>query len=108
MPHYQFVVLSNPTEGREDEYNAWYDGDHLRDVLAVPGVTGARRSRLVQSREPLPHRYMAIYDIESDDVQSVLADIAGRSDTERMPMSPAIDRTTIFTSLYELRPDSQL
>ena len=29
------VVLTNPVEGREDEYNEWYSGRHLEDVLAV-------------------------------------------------------------------------
>jgi hypothetical protein len=36
-----YLVFSNPVEGREDEYNAWYDEVHLPDVQRIPGVVGA-------------------------------------------------------------------
>ncbi len=38
MPHYAYVVHSNPVAGREDEYNDWYSNRHLADVVAVPGA----------------------------------------------------------------------
>ena len=47
MSNPQFLVFSNPVEGREDEYNEWYDNVHLRDVCNVPGVAGAKRYELV-------------------------------------------------------------
>jgi hypothetical protein len=108
MPQYQFVVMTNPIEGQEDAYNEWYDKTHLPDVTRVPGVTGARRSRLVQSKAENTPRYLAIYDIESDDVQAVLGEISRRAASGEMEISPALHRPSILTSLYELRPSAGL
>ena len=42
------VVFSNPTEGREDEYNDWYDNTHLPEVCALDGVVGALAKKLTR------------------------------------------------------------
>jgi hypothetical protein len=62
------VVHTNPVDGREDEYNTWYDKQHLPDVLAVPGFVSATRYRLSDAQLiPLAgFRYLAIYEIEGD------------------------------------------
>ncbi|MGJ3558570.1 hypothetical protein ACR6C2_04830 [Streptomyces sp. INA 01156] len=31
------LVLSDPVEGREDEYNEWYSGQHLGETLQTRG-----------------------------------------------------------------------
>jgi hypothetical protein len=50
-----FVVFTNPLEGREDDYNAWYSDVHLKDVLQVPGIIAAQRFKLsVVQRDPPP------------------------------------------------------
>ena len=93
MNSYNLVVLSNPVEGREDAYNDWYDNRHLDDVLTVPGVVAAQRFRTTQAqRVPgAPQwRYMCIYEIEAEDVESVIAEMNARVGTERMPMSDAM------------------
>ena len=38
-----FFAFTNPTSGKEDEYNTWYDEHHLKDVINVPGFVSARR-----------------------------------------------------------------
>ncbi len=47
----------------EDEagFNAWYDGEHVPERLALPGFLAARRYRGDDSA----HRYCALYDTES-------------------------------------------
>jgi hypothetical protein len=37
------VILTNPTDGREGDYNAWNENRHLE--LAVTGFVGAQRFR---------------------------------------------------------------
>lgn len=37
MGNYTLVVFTNPVEGREDDYNEWYDNQHLGDVIAAAG-----------------------------------------------------------------------
>ena len=68
------VVLTEPTEGREAEYNDYYENLHLDEVLATTDWTSAQRFKLVDQQGmkcPLP--YLAVYEVESDDASSVLA-----------------------------------
>jgi len=51
----------------EDEFNAWYDQEHLPALAAVPGTLAARRYRSGKDAEGT-HRYVAIYHLESPDV----------------------------------------
>lgn len=104
MPKYQYVVMSNPTPGKEEEYNRWYNEQHLHDVVAVPGFVAAQRFR-VEGEGSLPHRYLALYEIETDDVQKTLADLAGRAGTPAMPMSDAIDVKTISANVFAVITD---
>jgi hypothetical protein len=94
MGRYVFAVQSNPVAGREDEYNDWYSNRHLPDLLAMPGVVSARRfalaDRQVRSEVP-PFGYLALYEIETDDVQSFIDELNARARTESMPISSALD-----------------
>jgi len=43
MAHeYTLIVYTSPAEGREDDYNAWYDDVHLAVAAAPPGQITAR------------------------------------------------------------------
>ena len=93
MSRYNLVVLSNPVEGREDEYNDWYDNQHLDDVLKVPGIIAAQRFRTTEAQrvpDPAKWAYMCIYEIETDNLEDVIAEMTARVGTERMPMSSAM------------------
>ena len=95
MARYIFAVHSNPVEGREDEYNEWYSGRHLDDLRAIPGVISARRFALAD-RQTLPvrepYKYLALYEVETDDPQRFIDELISRVDTERMPRSAALSR----------------
>jgi hypothetical protein len=73
MARYVLIANNGPTDGEDDDadYNRWYDEVHVPDLLAVPGVTSARRFRVVMSRRSNPP-YLALYEIETDDLQSVM------------------------------------
>jgi hypothetical protein len=93
MSRYVLAVYSNPVEGREQEYDAWYDGRHRKDMLAMPGVKSMRRmtpaaQQLRSDRQP--HRFLCLYEIETDDLQGFIVELLARAGTERMPRSPAL------------------
>ncbi|MBT7664475.1 MAG: hypothetical protein HN608_06100, partial [Rhodospirillaceae bacterium] len=48
----------NVTAEAEDDFNAWYDEEHLPALLAVPGTLSARRYRAGVDAEGT-HRYVA-------------------------------------------------
>ena len=103
MPSYKLIVMTQPVEGREQEYNDWYQGMHLPDLVAVYGVKSAQRFQLsrtvVADRGPLP--YLAIYDIETDDIDKTLDDLKSRVGSGQIFVSPALSKENYFGAVYE-------
>jgi hypothetical protein len=67
------VVRTEPTEGREEDFNKWYDDVHLGDILKLAGFTSARRFRTLGG-DKFP--YLAIYEVEADDLMAAQASIS--------------------------------
>jgi hypothetical protein len=88
------LALTNPAPGREDEFNDWYESHHLLEALeAIPGRIAGQRYRLApgqrqdqwlaavpgrapgdEERRPdqwLPWTYLALYELEGDDVAAM-------------------------------------
>lgn len=100
MPRHILVVQSDPLEGQHDEFNEWYDAEHLPAVLDVPGFVSARRFRAapsVHGEEPA-HEYLAIYEIESDDLAQTLADLSAAA--RRMHIHDAFDKANHETYAF--------
>ncbi len=92
MAKYLLLATSGVREGRQAEFDAWYDEVHLRDVCAVPGVTSGRRFVVhpaSPNQPPVPN--LAIYELEVDDPVSVLAELGQRLRSGAMAISPALD-----------------
>lgn len=53
----------------EDEFNSWYNEDHIPALLAVPGVYCARRYLAVEGAP----KYLAVYELENLDVPNTEA-----------------------------------
>ena len=98
MARYRLVALSNSVEGRDEEFNHWYDTQHLPDVMSVPGFVSAERLTCLGNG---PHRYMAIYEIETDDIGAVLAEFGKRPGTDLMPLSDALDVSTAQIGFWQ-------
>jgi len=41
-----FMVASNPTDGRDADFVTWYSGQHIHDLLNIPGVKAAQLFKL--------------------------------------------------------------
>lgn len=93
MQRYNFIVLTNPVEGREDEYNDWYTNTHLPDVLKIPGIVAAQRftrAAIQRGAGPFPWKYLAIYECESDNLSGIVRELTARGGTELMRMTDAL------------------
>jgi hypothetical protein len=94
--------MTKPVEGREAEYNDWYQNVHLDDLVAIDGVKSAQRFHLNQAvscdKPPLP--YLAIYDVETNDIDGVVKQLSERPQTGRMVVSTALS-DEIFCAVYE-------
>ncbi len=100
MQKHTFVVFSEPVVGKEDEYNEWYNGVHLKDVLKVPGFKSARRLKLDGSRGSKIATYLALYEIESENPNEVLENLKQRTNTPLMMLSESLDLKSVSTFLY--------
>lgn len=88
------LVFSNPVEGREADFNAWYSRRHLPDLLRVPGYLSVQRFLLARDggTEAPSWRYLAIYEVDRACYPAALIEVAARSGTELMPISDAAER----------------
>jgi hypothetical protein len=97
-----FLVMTNPTAGMEEEYNRWYDGQHIDDVLAVPGFLGVQRFKLsaVPGMETPYWGYIAFYEIDRTKVAEAFAGLDAVRGTDKMVMSPALNRPDNEVAVY--------
>ncbi len=99
---YVYVVRSGPVAGADEAYNDWYTNVHLADVLAVPGFVSAQRFRLADPAAPdapVPG-YLALYTMQTDDPEGLLATLTSLVESGQMAMSEAFDTETVTTVLY--------
>lgn len=102
MARYKMVVLSRPTEGREEEYNAWYQDVHLGELVALEGFVSARRYRRARNlAEGDTYPYLAVYEIETDDIDAVVENLTATAEQGRLTMSDAVDTATAYAVVYE-------
>ena len=91
MARHVLLVHSNPVDERDAEFCDWYDHEHVPAVLTVPGFVSARRfaAQPAVHGEMPPYRYLAIYEIDTNDLPSALAALAAA--TKGMHISTAFD-----------------
>ena len=61
------INAMNVAREAEDEFNAWYDEEHLPLLAAVPGTLAARHYRSGEAGGGT-HRYVALYHLTSSEV----------------------------------------
>jgi hypothetical protein len=82
MARHVLIAFTNAVEGREDEFNEWYTNQHMTDVLRCPGFVRGQRFSMsdAQRSEPPPYKYMALYELATDDLADTLRDARTRGD----------------------------
>jgi len=104
MDKYILMATVDAKPGEDEEFNRWYDEEHLRDVCQVPGfVSGKRYQSDPASPLASPGRYLAIYELETDDPTAVLAELSRRAQVGEIPISPTLAPGTAQMMLYKAR-----
>lgn len=68
-PNLYLVFSKPPADVTDDEYNGWYGGTHIHEILATPGFVAARRyamSSQASAGLPAGFPYLALYETEGD------------------------------------------
>ena len=87
------LVLMQPPPTIEEEFNAWYDTEHVPERLAVPGVETAVRFFSTTGAAP---KYLAMYDLAAESVLDTDAYKSVAGDNS----SPWTKRVTRRTKVY--------
>ena len=101
MAAYQMVIRLNAAPGRDAEFNAWYD-EHIGHVLAVPGFVASRRYRIAQAHGGRRFTYCTVFDIDTDAIGAVMADLQAKAADGRLPLSAALDPEVEFEVLQAM------
>ena len=103
------IVFSNPLEGRDDEFNEWYDSVHIPELLAVPGMLSAQRYDLrdaeiygMEGGNAPEHRYAIIYEMEGD-VDAILNQIQKSVVAGQIHMADCLDMSSWRLSFWNPR-----
>ena len=83
MAKYTFVVLTNAVGGKDDAFDEWYT-----KIISATGwpcrVCVGQRFKLTdaqRAKPPHPFGYLALYEIETNDLQKTLDEMGKRSGT---------------------------
>ena len=74
---YYQIVFTAMVEGKEDEFNAFYDNHHAPELAAIPGFVSAQRMILATpsdrpSANAIPgSKYLALFKVETSDIAAV-------------------------------------
>ena len=94
------LILTEPTEGRESEYNDYYENLHLKEVLETTELRSAQRFKLAdQAGEACPLPYLAVYEAEADDAAEVIANL--NETRAQRQQSDALNRRTGRVWVFE-------
>jgi len=96
------VTLTNAAEGRDEEFNDWYDNVHIPDVLTIDGVQSAQRFEVEGDDPAAPHRYLTIYELDREGA-AVMGDIIDAMGSGTFTGSESIDGSTAAVSFWRTR-----
>jgi hypothetical protein len=63
-PRGLLLFMTDIDPAHEDEFQRWYEEEHIPERMAIPGFITARRFRAIEGAP----KYLAIYDLDSPDV----------------------------------------
>ncbi|HEX4830499.1 MAG TPA: hypothetical protein VH478_05340 [Trebonia sp.] len=104
MSHeYTLIVYTSPVQGREEEFNAWYDEVHLAEFSALPGVLSGRRFQVIPAKGAgAGPSYAALYELSGEPRATLSAMNAAVKDGT-MHMSDALDPASVTMTTLKAR-----
>ncbi|OLT40052.1 hypothetical protein BJF85_06985 [Saccharomonospora sp. CUA-673] len=111
MARAQLIAYVSPSSPQQEEaFNQWYDEVHIPQVVErIPGVVGGNRFRLataqlVSAAELPARRYLAVYELDTDDLQSLANRLAEALGDGTLDITDAIDMTDQAPVLHFYEP----
>jgi len=100
MAKHLLVVLSDAVPGQEREFVRWYEEQHLDDVLRMPGFESAQLFKVARDgAKPLSGRYLALYEMETDDPLAAYAALQQAAREGELPMTATMDMANVVSTV---------
>jgi hypothetical protein len=100
MAKHLLVVLSDAVPGQEQEFVRWYEEQHLDHVLGVPGFVSAQLFKVAHDgAKPLSGRYVALYEMETDDPVAAYASLQKAARAGKLPMTATMDLSNVVSTV---------
>lgn len=65
------IAMVNAVDGRENEFNEWYSGEHIPQILDLPGFVSAQRYEVADTPEAAAgYRYATVYEVEGSALEA--------------------------------------
>ncbi len=90
---YLLKVTSKAIQGREGEYNQWYDNTHIHDVLSLPGFNACQRFQSLTPDDDGRTVFTAVYEVETDNPEALLQSLFAATPT--MTLTDSIDTESV-------------
>ena len=103
-PLYYWMVLSNPAQGKEKEFNTWYDRIHAPIVIEKGNFVWAQRFELTKFRGTAQletRQYMVLFTIETDDLAATMAELDTRTKVPRNVQSSALNGSSLQSVMWK-------
>lgn len=94
------LVLTEPRDGQTEEFDRYYEDEHIDDVLRTTGWTRGQRFKLtdqVGATCPLP--YLALYEAWDEDAAGVLKTLSDTRD--QRAQSSALNKRTAGVWVFD-------
>jgi len=74
------VVMMDVNPAHEDEFNRWYNEEHLTERLEIPGYISARRFKLEEGEGVL--KYLCIWELQDGTATTIRPNNSVRANSE--------------------------
>jgi hypothetical protein len=110
MAKHVLIALTSPVEGKEAEYNSWYNEVHIPEILSVPGITSARRFRIKVAQIPgaPASKYVAIYEVETDNLGATLKALGEVTSEVIEALDQSTSGTVVAKEIFSLLDQSKV
>ena len=112
MKKHLLFAFTNPIEGKEAEYNHWYDTVAMPTYKSLPGLIPLGRFDLVDIKPMFDfdagsqYKYASLYYFEADDAEAFMETLkAALATRTRYHFTDTIDQTKFFEPIFVARGD---
>jgi hypothetical protein len=100
-----YIVSLDPDAGYEDDFNRWYNTEHIPELLACPGFEAAARFEQIEAKLETSPRFLAMYRTSSMDAftSDQYRSLHRRSEAELGPLNVEVHKhvTRRITAKYK-------